>query len=205
MSKPPAHPALTASQHAAGLAKAQVSSLSNQWEGFEIKSDDDAALCVQTALEMKAQRDSLWEMREGWAKPLRDTARSIGQFFKGPVDSLDTMIATLRGKATQWEVSKAKAREAALAQAVKSQRPADIAAIVTTASPVTSGLQVREHWVAEVVDESQIPRRFWILDTAALNREATTHKANLGAIVPGVRGVNKPTGALVGNRGGQTR
>ena len=92
-------------------------------------------------------------------------------------------------------VSEAADQAAAAASApIAAERDAERAAARATGPATDLGrtrgshggvATVQTKWTFEVVDESQIPRDYWILDEAALRRIASTQKEK--AAVPGVR------------------
>lgn len=122
--------------------------------------------------------------RDTIAKPLRAIVNAHAKKWKPSIDLLE-QCRRLRVKQAQDMQAAERAEQAKALQAATS--PAEVEQAVAVLAPKVAGLVEVSHWSAEIVDETKIPREYWLIDTQRLNREARERKEAFS--VPGVRAV----------------
>lgn len=129
----------------------------------------------------KNQRDQE-AVRKEITAPILEAKRRIDALFKPAAAAQSAILDYLKGILKDYRQREHERQAAALA-AASTPEETRAAVQVTPAAPV--GISERATWRGEVVDESQLPRDFWIIDQAKLDR---TIKAARGQItIPGVR------------------
>lgn len=126
-----------------------------------------------------AAKKALLDAEKSHLKPLEDAEAVVSQ-------KVTAFIVAERAR-KQKEEDDAKV---ALAVTLENVGQAETAMAVLESKtvvekPKLEGLRQTKNYSAEVVDESKIPDKYWILDTAALNRTARADKEKFD--VPGAR------------------
>ena len=163
--------------------------------------------------DVKDRIDAVNEAKEFFAKPARDLARKYSAYFKPMLDALIGLEREIKrgiGKFDLEQRNKARDAErkailAAQAEERKREKKAEKAEargnhelaadlrntpVIPVAPPpvpkLSSSTTTRIKYVARVVSEEQVPRRFLIPDERALNNFAARYKDSEPPKVPGV-------------------
>lgn len=125
----------------------------------------------------KAERDSV-------LKPLKAIDKKIRGWFKPGLDLGDRLLLHLR-TAIRDEQARVEAEQTAALQEATTHE--EIAQAVQTLAPKPEGYHETTNWKWEIEDETKIPRDYYILDTARIDREVkgSQDKTN----IPGIRPV----------------
>ena len=133
---------------------------------------------VKARKAIEAQKDEMY-------KPAKKTADKIRDFFKGPIKYCADIEDTIKTRLVSWR----RAAEESAAQALAYAPPELVQQTVEAVTQEIKGLTIRRVWSWEVIDPSQIPREFLVLDVKKLDEWAKTHKGNLN--IPGIRPIEK--------------
>lgn len=144
---------------------------------------DWAAKAIQ---ELAAQHKAMKKECESVAKPLRDAARRVSQWWKPGLTACNDAMNHLKKGIQIYRAEEARKAQAALAQCPtheEVQRAQQ--AILTT----PQGLAEREDWTWRVIDETQIPRQYWVLDQTAISKVVKAMKDKTQ--IPGIEAVRE--------------
>jgi hypothetical protein len=168
-------------------AQAFVNQIALAERALVVDSDAAVETAIAVSQQIKAHEDAFTaemdkhlehkKLAERNAKPWRSCRNVL----------TDTRTA-IRQKIAAYRSQQRAAQTAALAEAASAGAGREeIAQAVAVLAPKPAGLSEAEHWHAEIVDETQIPREFWTLDVGKLNALARTQKEAF--VVPGARAV----------------
>lgn len=178
----------TATAHATGMAEA-ASALANrvcvQANALPVTNDQECQFAVSLGAALGDQIKVFEKERE----PMRQIKRTADKDMKRWTPAINAMkdsVTGLRNKIEAYRSSKRVEYTAALTEATSQQ---EVQAAVAVLAPAPQGLQEREDWDIEIVDERLIPREYWIRDDAKLRAVARAAKDAFN--VPGVRAVRR--------------
>lgn len=140
---------------------------------------------VKARKAIEAQKDELYKPAKETVDTAKKTADKIRGFFKGPIKYCSDIEDMIKTRLVSWK----RAAEASAAQALVYAPPELVQQTVEAVTQEIKGLTIRRVWSWEVIDQSQIPREFLILDVKKLDEWAKTHKGNLN--IPGIRPIEK--------------
>jgi ABC-type proline/glycine betaine transport system ATPase subunit len=121
-------------------------------------------------------------------KPLNDQVREINSWYKKPLDKLKTIESALKKMLAQYQL-KQREEQARLLEEAASEKTDHAKAQVLVmqaakkATPAVSGVSVREVWKWDLVDESQIPQKYYSVDPAKIEAAVKAGERE----IPGVR------------------
>lgn len=157
-----------------------------------IKDDSDAVMASQLIKEVSTKIKAVEAERKEITKPLLESKRNLDKFFKKITNPLEDINKHLRKELVKYEKEKEAARQLAQAEARKAAllgAPAEeIKDLITESvkpSVKVSGVSVRNVWKARVLDFSQLPDEFKMVDEQALKRYAKENQDQKQ--VPGVQ------------------
>ncbi len=142
-----------------------------------VTGDGDYALAGEMLVETQREVRSLEDQRDDIVKPLNDALKRVRALYKPALDSLtatkESIKKAMLSYKTQLEASKAAAAAEARRLMAAGQSKAAMALVdhVNTEA-VATGVSSRKTWKLRVVDPKKVPKEFWIIDEAALRREA---------------------------------
>lgn len=154
---------------------------------------------IDLAKQIKAHR-ALFDKEFAFATDLRRMANSISKTWNPAVGPLDESYRYLMAEhdriLAEARAAQQKALEeaAALSKVDPEAARTEIARAVEATAPKVEGAHQRAYWSAEVVDESKLPRWCWVIDYAALDREAREKKEAFD--VPGAKAVRELRGVV---------
>ena len=184
-------PDLGPAETVAAQAQTTAEQLEATMKAITVTTAEQAQWAIDAAHQLRQHQKALEAEKEFVAKPLRDLARKHSQRWKPAIDAVGRAIAHLKTQALGYQAYE-RARQAAALQAATSQ--AEVAQAVAVVAPSSKGLQERVAWTWEVEDLTKVPREYFVLDTARLDREAREKKGELA--VPGIKPVRKTIGVL---------
>lgn len=121
-------------------------------------------------------------------KPLNDQVREINSWYKKPLDKLKTIESALKKMLAQYQL-KQREEQARLLEEAASEKTDHAKAQVLVmqaakkATPAVSGVSVREVWKWDLVDESQVPQKYYSVDPAKIEAAVKAGERE----IPGVR------------------
>lgn len=183
-------PAPLAHQSADVVAQAQafVNQLAAAAQAFDVDTDAAVEQAIAISQQIKQHEDAFDAECEKHLEHKRLAERNAKP-WRACKNLLTDTRTMLRHKIQAYRDRQRAAQTAALAAITPAAAPAEVAQAVAVLAPKPAGLQEREHWSAEVVDESQLPREFWIVDKQKLDAYARTQKEAFA--VPGARAVRE--------------
>lgn len=149
-----------------------------------IDSRENAQWAADTLKSIGEAQKHLKSQMDEAIKPLNKVVKTIRGWFSPALKQLDGLEGHYKLLLKAWREREAKAIQASIADA---QSQAEIEQTVAVVQQQISGVRYREAWKWELVDANLVPREYWVLDTARLDREARTQKSELN--VPGIRPV----------------
>lgn len=184
------------------IAEKQAAEMASASEGFfkqclqvtALDTADHAQWAMTTAHSANELKKQAELERKGITQPINDALRQINAKYKPFTQMCDRVIAHLKSLTVAYQTREQEAAQARLAVAATAQSHEEIAQSVASIATPVAGISMRKNWTWEIVDASQIPREYYVLDTARLDREAK--RLEDGMSVPGIRPINKPTAAL---------
>jgi hypothetical protein len=162
--------------------------LSTTMLSVEVDSAAKLEWAVAVGHQVREYKRSLEKERDDIAKPLRALATQHTKRWKPAIDMLQSIETHLKRQIVTFQTAERARQTAALAQAAT---PAEVVQAVEALAPTPRGVQERESWSYEIVDVALVPREYFVLDTARLEREAREQKAAFA--VPGTKPVRKVT------------
>lgn len=158
-----------------------------QAEQERIRQEEEARLeAERQERERKAREDRERQEAEERAKreQAEKEAREAGEEAKAAQDEADREAAERLAEEARQKAEEAKTAEAAIASLPEPTLPR----AVVPAAPRLDGITQPKRWVAEVVDASQVPRAWLVVDEVALRKHMhETLKVTGGPpVVPGV-------------------
>lgn len=191
MSAPVAIPDIKKGEDVAAQAFATAKQMGEQLLAAQVTTAEQAQWATNAAHEVWTQKRALEAERDKVAKPLRKLATDHAKRWKPAIDVLTQCEQHLKTQALQFQQAERR-RQAEALQAATNQT--EVAAAVAVLAPTPVGLQERSTWAWEVTDLAKVPREYFVLDTARLDREARDQKGELA--VPGIKPVCKTTAVL---------
>lgn len=137
----------------------------------------EADACGLRARELANKRDEYAARRDGGLMPARALLAWIESLFPGDIIKVfDLAIEHLKSISFAY----LQAERAKLQQTIAlAASPVEIQRATAAAVAVPTGFVEKEKWTWELVDAAQVPRDYWVLDSARLDREAKKMKGNL--------------------------
>lgn len=195
----------TAQQDVRVLAlQKQAQEIEQQARTMTVTADtlDDAANALASIARLKK---GIEERRVSWVKPLNDTVKKVNDWFKSVAAPLESADKLLRGKIQTYQAEEARrrreeeerlrklaekehAKQVAKAER-KGEEPPPPPPTVVVPGPATTirssagTVSTTKVWDFEIVDESQIPREFLMVDTTKIRKVVQAGLRN----IPGVR------------------
>jgi hypothetical protein len=138
---------------------------------------------VATAKHLHAIEKTAKAEKEKVAKPLRDATRAINAFWKPVLDEVAGLKNAAKCRARAVQESQIEEQKQALTDATS---PEEVARAVAVVTPMPKGLSQRSVLSFEILDETQIPRRFWTLNEAEVRQALRA-----GETIPGIQATTK--------------
>ena len=148
----------------AGEAQGTVATL----EAMELASPEDAALAGDLLHAVKDRWKELEAKRTSVTQPILAAKRAVDDLFRPVQEPLARAERVLKGKIAAYTLACQAAQAAAVVAVGAGDAP--VTAIVPT--PVLEGVGVRVLWTWEVIEPDMVPRRFLMVDHAALAKHA---------------------------------
>lgn len=159
-------------------------------------------LLTQGIQEYGEKWKALDEERKNLTRPIRDDEALVNEIAKPALTGWKAFVDACKTEVIRRQ-QEVKQQQAALqleaSKAFQAGQP-DRGVAVLTQVPVaaeTPGLSVADHWVAEVVDASSVPRELCVPSQALLDAVLKSYGPN-SAPPAGVRYVNKPIARRTG-------
>ena len=160
---------------------------------FEIKTPDDVEFAKDALIDVKRQYSDLETQRKKATGPMREAIKEIDAWFKPAKTALGEMEGLWKGKLKDAAAA-AAARQAELlleARAAETPQEAHVAIVAAGESEIdTSGIQMRQNWVYDVIDPEALPAIYWTIDHKALAAAVRLTKGDTK--IPGVKVWNDP-------------
>lgn len=160
---------------------------------FEVHNQQAMDLLGNIVRTVKAQHTTLENQRKELVAPFNDGKKAVQDAFNPPLKLLDRIEARLKLLILEGQRRMQEAQDAALLAAQTAYQQGDTrgAALATqqvqaTAVSMPQGVSTRMIIDFEVVDITQIPRQFFVLDEAAIK-----HALAAGLDIPGVRRIDR--------------
>lgn len=163
---------------------------------YSIDSQEDLDFAAQSLAEVKGEYRKLEEKRKKATGPLREGLKEIDSWFAPAKKALIALEAAWKGKLAQAHLEAQRKQQALMEEAREAHSHGDLLGVQEAmiqagdSHATTAGVQYREAWRFEVVDESVIPREFMSPDTAKIG--ATVRLLKDKTDIPGVRVWSEP-------------
>lgn len=159
-------------------------------ETFPINDQEDLELATEALKEVKERIKALIAIKKTATDPLTAGLNAVRSWFT-PVEGLAAQTEAV-WKTKILDSNRRRQEEAtAAAQLVQASVKAGDRAAVTQAvamiRPVQAveGLQIRESWDYEIINQAMVPPQFLMVDDRAVKAEMKAHPE--GAIIPGIK------------------
>lgn len=163
---------------------------------IQIEDDADLVFAAEALADIKRKKRDLENMRSEATTPLRKSLDVIYGWFREPIRFYDRCEKALKEKIAEAKVrAEERQRQAieAAAQAAMSGSPEAAAAALSLAQSSelgeVQGLSFRQAWDFEIVDISQVPPQFLMVNEAAVKAAIRGAKGRIE--IPGIRVVEK--------------
>lgn len=169
-------------------------SLKSQIQSVKITSDEQEAILIETGVILARLGKALDAERVKKVDPLNKEVKTINDFYKKQITALDDVKEDVRKCVTVWRDEKARlVREAQkkLDDFMAAERAKELEAAKKAGQPAAPefGLNVSvapppanttksdtgaavgiKRWVFKVIDESKVPKEYWIIDTSKIGQ-----------------------------------
>jgi hypothetical protein len=173
---------------ASNKAEADSKQIDAWFREHPIETEEQAEWAAKVGKFAADQAKQLDAARKQAKAPWAAAAKAIDDQFMPSIKRLQAIKQHAAKGIAAVEQAKIAAQTKALT-ADAPQSPEAIQAAVAVLAPPPEGAQLRERWELEILDEAQIPREYFTLDRARLDREARTLKGSFQ--VPGCRAIRK--------------
>jgi hypothetical protein len=175
-------------------AKKEAEKLVEQAGSLRIKNPAQLEEAGLMLTKVSAKIKVLDTERKEMTKPLDDSKKRIMAWFNEPIETLQGIQAGLKQAMLAYQKAvqaKQLAKEQAIREQLAKEQEVEVEDVQLPVSAPKNPIgaftnsTIRKTWECEVIDETQVPREFLMVDTAKLKKYATAMKAD--AKVAGVR------------------
>lgn len=160
---------------------------------LEITNKDDYTFAADLARDVKTQLALIEAERKRIAGPQYEAWKATNNLFSRVREKYEVAEKILKQKMGSFLAAE-KARETALLQEVANGDVTALA-LAAEAAPTAQGVSERKVITFRVVDESQVPDNFWML-----NEKAIGAAVRAGVVVPGIETVVETTVAVAARK-----
>lgn len=153
-------------------------------EQVAVRNDAQAEIAAALAKAAREERKAIEADRDQFTKPLRKVASLITARYKPAIDAYDSAITKLTQAVSGYRQQVAQAQAAAIREAAAAADATALAMAVQLPS-APKGVVESMRWAWSVEDIAKVPREYFVLDEARLDRELREHRGDLA--VPGIR------------------
>lgn len=181
--------ALTVSQktqESAEKSSVEVLGIVEEARTMIIANDDDLAFASEILRDVKSKAAELEAEKKRATDPISASLAVIRGWFKPALDACSEVETTIKNKMLEYRKDAETRRAQLLAEASESSGEEGQAALDAIASVQgrASGVHISKVWRVEVLDKSQVPLEYLLVDEKALVKHAQKSE---GSGVPGVR------------------
>ena len=153
---------------------------------FRVSSPTEAQIAADLGRKVREAAKAIKDERDKALDPLESAAKTIRGWFDPTLSRCNALIVHLRSEIAAFQESqRTKQTEALKAIAETGAGREEIADAVAIKTAPPTGVQERKVWTWELVDISQVPREFLVVDEKRINAELRTIKD--GLTIPGIR------------------
>jgi hypothetical protein len=152
-----------------------------------ITTEELSKLAATAIGQLAAMEEQIGDVQDGYDAAPKAALAYHKTIFGPPRKAYLKAIAHLKAEVKVHVEQSRIAYQAALvaaAHAAPAIAATEVKAALGIACPVPTGLRERESWAWKITDSDAIPRDYWILDEARLDREVREQKGALA--VPGI-------------------
>lgn len=149
-------------------------------------SDESMQWATDAAKQIREIKRQVKGELDAICKPLRGVIKVHTDRFKPAIDDLDEAERHFKREIQRCMDERAEEQRKALAEA-KTQEELERSVAAVAAKP--AGFTERTTWDAEVIDETKVPAKFWILNIKAIERDVRKAKGQIE--IPGVRVIER--------------
>lgn len=150
----------------------------------------------------KSECERLEAARVKITKPMREALQAVQDTFVPPIKNYAAMLALLKGRMMECQKVMLAKHDAAVLDAQQAYRQGDMQQLAVATQAITTsevvapqGVSTRVTWGDfEIVDSSQIPAQFWMINQAAIRLAIVQAKGQI--VIPGVRVIKNEVVAL---------
>lgn len=173
---------------------AEVSESIELAKALEINTQEDLDFVSELLIDVKKKLNQLVEVEQSVTRPMRDLLEGARELFRPARNKLVLLESLLKGKIADAKAREAENNRRALAELAEAHAAGDAAATEAALAQVrhqtnVEGVSTRVGWTWEVVDPSQIPREYLVVNTIMLNAMCKGSKEP--EAVPGIKFVQK--------------
>lgn len=175
------------------VLKGQVSKLENQANELTITSPEEMGHATELKAKLRDIGKSIKERKEAITKPLNDALKSTRELFRPLEEHFDNAESIVDKKLLDYKRKvdqEAREKEAKIAADFEAgkikkietveKKIENIERVEKTVQTDHGKVQFRKIKKVRVVDENQIPDKYWVLDQVAIRKDALA-----GIVVPG--------------------
>lgn len=179
---------------AVAATKKAVSALEHKSKAISVKNDDELTSAVDFLASLATASKVVKYQKEEITKPLNEALKNVRALFSPIEQSLENSTTYVKGLVMKYQQSvmaKAQKKEEAIADKVEQGKMSfekgvekidQVKRIDTTVQSKSGSVTFRTNKVVEVIDESQVPDDFWVLDMVKIRNVAKS-----GIAIPGVQ------------------
>jgi uncharacterized protein YfeS len=172
-----------------------ITKLTDIVKTIKITDSQTNSLALERTKNIKRFSAFLKDISDKHIKPLKDEARRLEAILAPYKNQLIDSEKVLKAKMLEYSKIEAKMRLEAREKALKNIDPFDTKTDLTEYDkPKNEGMSIRQDKDIEIVDESIIPKEYWILDLKRIKADAT--RTVKPVAIPGVKVVIKESVAI---------
>ncbi len=158
--------------------RAEYEGMATQLQSVNIENQDQVDMAGQLLTQVKGKLKNLDTQRKDITGPMRKAEKAVNNLFRPAIDAAKAVEAMLKAGIAGYVEAQQKAQVAALEAG---QHEAALAVVQPT---MPSGVSTRTIWKFRYTNVELIPRKYWVVDSAALQAEVNANKGNTA--IPGI-------------------
>lgn len=156
---------------------------------FEIESDEDFELASDMLIEVKENIKSIEKRRKKVTQPMYQALEAFREMYRPTLRAYERAEKLLKKWTGEYALKKKQAEEEAMRQISQAEDFETALAISEKVEtvPIRTGLSFSEEWSYELVDLSQVPEEYLMLNDRAVKNYIKSYKKEKPKDVPGLR------------------
>ncbi len=158
--------------------RAEYEGMATTLQSVVIENQDQVDMAGQLLTQVKGKLKTLDTQRKDITGPMRKAEKAVNNLFRPAIDAAKAVEAMLKAGIAGFVEAQQKAQVAAL------EAGQHEAALAIAQPTMPSGVSTRTIWKFRYTNVDLIPRKYWVIDSAALQAEVNANKGNTA--IPGI-------------------